>query len=29
MDVAVFGIDLGKLGCSVVGLDHSGRVVLR
>jgi transposase len=29
MSVKVFGIDLGKNSCSVVGLDASGRVVLR
>jgi transposase len=29
MTVAVLGIDLGKNSCSVVGLDASGRVVLR
>jgi len=29
MDIAVLGIDLGKNSCSVVGLDASGRVVLR
>src|SRR4051794_16210642 len=29
MDIAVLGIDLGKSSCSVVGLDRSGRVVLR
>ena len=29
MDVAVLGIDLGKNVCSVVGLDSSGRVVVR
>lgn len=29
MNVAVLGIDLGKLSCSVVGLDDNGRVVLR
>jgi transposase len=29
MDVAVLGIDLGKNSCSVVGLDGSGKVVLR
>ena len=29
MDIAVLGIDLGKNSCSVVGLDGSGRVVLR
>ena len=29
MEVAVLGIDLGKNSCSVVGLDRSGRVVLR
>jgi transposase len=29
MEIAVFGIDLGKSSCSVVGLDRSGRVVLR
>lgn len=29
MDIAVLGIDLGKNSCSVVGLDSSGKVVLR
>jgi transposase len=29
MQIAVLGIDLGKNSCSVVGLDESGRVVLR
>ena len=29
MQIAVLGIDLGKNSCSVVGLDVSGRVVLR
>jgi transposase len=29
MRIAVLGIDLGKNSCSVVGLDASGRVVLR
>jgi len=29
MDIAVLGIDLGKNSCSVVGLDDSGKVVLR
>jgi transposase len=29
MDIAVLGIDLGKNSCSVVGLDASGKVVLR
>jgi transposase len=29
MGIAVLGIDLGKTSCSVVGLDGSGRVVLR
>jgi transposase len=29
MNIAVLGIDLGKTSCSVVGLDCSGRVVLR
>ncbi|MBA3938954.1 MAG: IS110 family transposase, partial [Planctomycetes bacterium] len=29
MQIAVMGIDLGKNSCSVVGLDASGRVVLR
>lgn len=29
MHVAVLGIDLGKNSCSVVGLDPTGRVVLR
>ena len=29
MEIAVLGIDLGKTSCSVVGLDGSGRVVLR
>ena len=29
MEIAVLGIDLGKSSCSVVGLDRSGRVVLR
>ena len=29
MQIAVLGIDLGKNSCGVVGLDASGRVVLR
>jgi transposase len=29
MQIAVLGIDLGKKTCSVVGLDGTGRVVLR
>jgi transposase len=29
MQIAVLGIDLGKNSCSVVGLNASGRVVLR
>jgi transposase len=29
MQIAVLGIDLGKNSCSVVGLDASGRVVVR
>src|ERR1700710_209050 len=29
MDTAVLGIDLGKNSCSVVGLDGTGRVVLK
>src|SRR5437879_1917675 len=29
MNVDVLGIDLGKNSCSVVGLDPTGRVVLR
>src|SRR5260221_3630670 len=29
MDIHVLGIDLGKNSCSVVGLDRTGRVVLR
>src|SRR3712207_65870 len=29
MQIAVLGVDLGKNSCSVVGLDTSGRVVLR
>jgi transposase len=29
MEIAVLGIDLGKNSCSVLGLDVSGRVVLR
>jgi transposase len=29
MDIVVLGIDLGKNTCSVVGLDATGRVVLR
>ena len=29
MPIAVLGIDLGKNSCSLVGLDASGRVVLR
>jgi transposase len=29
MHVAVLGVDLGKNSCSVVGLDPTGRVVLR
>lgn len=29
MQIAILGIDLGKNSCSVVGLDESGRVVIR
>ena len=29
IDIAVLGIDLGKNSCSVVGLDGSGKVILR
>jgi hypothetical protein len=29
MQIAVLGIDLGKNSCSVVGLDTTGRIVLR
>jgi transposase len=29
MNIAVLGIDLGKVSCSVVGLDEAGRVVAR
>ena len=29
MDIVVLGIDLGKNSCSVVGLDATGRIVLR
>src|SRR5579872_6960992 len=29
MDIAVLGIDLGKNSCSLVGLDSSGKVLLR
>jgi transposase len=29
MDIAVLGIDLGKNSCSMVGLDGSGKVILR
>ncbi|RYF02502.1 MAG: IS110 family transposase, partial [Oxalobacteraceae bacterium] len=29
MDVSVLGIDLGKNSCSVVGLDATGKVVVR
>ena len=29
MHITVLGIDLGKNSCSVVGLDETGRVVLR
>jgi hypothetical protein len=29
MHITVLGIDLGKNSCSVVGLDASGRVILR
>jgi hypothetical protein len=29
MQIAVLGVDLGKNSCSVVGLDASGRVVLK
>ncbi len=29
MDIAVLGIDLGKNNCSVVGLDGSGKVIVR
>ncbi len=28
-DVCILGVDLGKNSCSVVGLDGSGRVLLR
>src|SRR6516225_12421543 len=28
-DVQIIGVDLGKNGCSLVGLDHAGQVVLR
>ena len=29
MQIAVLGIDLGKNSCSLAGLDHAGRVVVR
>jgi hypothetical protein len=29
MDISVLGVDLGKNGCSVVGPDASGAVVMR
>jgi hypothetical protein len=29
MQIALLGIDLGKNSCSVVGLDTSGKVVVR
>ena len=29
MEIAVLGIDLGKNSCSMVGLDGSGKVILR
>lgn len=29
MDISVLGVDLGKNSCSVVGLDKTGRVVIR
>jgi transposase len=29
MQIAILGVDLGKNSCSVVGLDDSGRVVVR
>jgi len=29
MDIAILGIDLGKNSCSIVGLDGSGKVILR
>src|SRR5260221_6872195 len=29
MQIAILGIDLGKNSCSVVGLDDSGRIVVR
>ena len=29
MDVSVLGVDLGKNSCSVVGLDATGKVVVR
>lgn len=29
MDIAVLGVDLGKTSCSVVGVDATGKVVLR
>jgi transposase len=29
MDVSVLGIDLGKNSCSVVGLDATGKVIVR
>ena len=29
MDIAVLGVDLGKNSCSVVGLDGTGKVILR
>lgn len=29
MEISILGIDLGKNSCSIVGLDASGKVVLR
>ncbi len=29
MEIAVLGVDLGKNSCSVVGLDGTGKVVMR
>ena len=29
MEISALGIDLGKNGCSLVGLDGSGRVIMR
>lgn len=29
MSIVILGIDLGKNSCSLVGLDESGKVILR